>query len=717
MAVWVVRGGEPQDEEEALETGVLALGYGLREDLSQIRTWQAAQELLRQMEPEATDDSTGSRARRIWNFKDNIELSDLVVMPRLGQPTVAIGRMAGEYHFRQDATHLFHSRQINWINKSVPRDAMGQDLRNSMDASGAVYHPSAENAELRLETLAETGTDPGVHSLSNSNPHWDAFVAWAKLFYQWDRYDEMERGYKLEIGRQLAAIKQGIRAGDPEWQDLLKRTMRARANYLTHWRANEALLKLEPAHLEKALRAIWGIDAPLPVEERVRAFQEFGPFDTPGVIASILLMGDDPTRYPMYRYVPLQDAFMLTAYPVGRSSSPDAWERYEQALVFWDEFIKQASTRALQIQDRLDAQSLVWCITQYKKDDLPEDWSEDLKDELIAYRTGQATNSPPDSQPETSEDPWSAANISILAHKLLWKPEELQEIIEDLEEKRQVIFYGPPGTGKTYVARAIAQQCRLNGGDFEIVQFHPSYSYEDFVEGFRPRLIDGQPGFELVYGPLLRIADKARARPESTFVLVIDELNRGNVAKVFGELYFLLEYRDEEIQLQYGAERGGFSLPSNLWFICTMNTADRSIALMDAALRRRFYFAPFFPDEPPIKGLLRRWLLREGQGTWPADLVDAANGKLDRDMGIGPSYFMVGGTLDRRRVSRIWSRSVLPYIEEQFFGDSARLAEFNLDRLTRRLDGATEPETIIPGDQLDGGDVPVQDGDDDADPS
>ena len=293
--------------------------------------------------------------------------------------------------------------------------------------------------------------------------------------------------------------------------------------------------------------------------------------------------------------------------------------------------------------------------------------------------------------PPPPTDPWSPSNITALAQDLLWQPNHLQEIIQDLQEKRQVIFYGPPGTGKTYVAREIAKQCRLNGGDFEIVQFHPSYSYEDFVEGYRPTLTDnGQAAFKLVSGPLRRIAQKASDNPNATFILIIDELNRGNVAKVFGELYFLLEYRDEEVRLQYGGDGQGFSLPKNLWFICTMNTADRSIALMDAALRRRFYFAPFFPNEPPIAGLLRRWLVRENQDTLAADLVDAANKKLERDMGIGPSYFMQSGeTLDENRVRRIWDRAVIPYIEEQFFGDADKLAEFAFDRLKRQLAGQT----------------------------
>jgi len=118
----------------------------------------------------------------------------------------------------------------------------------------------------------------------------------------------------------------------------------------------------------------------------------------------------------------------------------------------------------------------------------------------------------------------------------------------------------------------------------EIVQFHPSYAYEDFVEGYRPTLTDaGQPGFELVPGPLKRVAEKAVANPETKHVLLIDEINRGNIAKVFGELYYLLEYRDQKINLQYN-HKEQFGLPKNLWLIGTMNTADRSIALIDAAL-------------------------------------------------------------------------------------------------------------------------------------
>ena len=291
-------------------------------------------------------------------------------------------------------------------------------------------------------------------------------------------------------------------------------------------------------------------------------------------------------------------------------------------------------------------------------------------------------------------------SLETLADELLWDAGELRKIIGGLEGNRQVIFQGPPGTGKTYAARSIAKWYQQQGGGHRIVQFHPSYAYEDFIQGFRPTLTDdGQAGFKLTDGPLLQMAKKAEANPDATYIIVIDEINRGNVPKVLGELYFLLEYRNEAITLQYSSE--SFRLPPNLWFIGTMNTTDRSIALVDAALRRRFYFFNFFPDQPPIQGLLRRWLQRkQPDAGWVANLLDAANRKLnDRQLGIGPSYFMKEN-LNEERVRFIWEQAVLPYIEEHFFGEEARLREFAYDELRPRLNA--HPSSPDAGDDEDG---------------
>ena len=302
--------------------------------------------------------------------------------------------------------------------------------------------------------------------------------------------------------------------------------------------------------------------------------------------------------------------------------------------------------------------------------------------------------------------------LAALAQRLYLPESFLKEVGALLEDKKQVIFQGPPGTGKTYVAQALAEHLAGDDDLVTLVQFHPSYAYEDFVQGFRPTLLgDEQAGFELKDGPLLRAARRAENEPDAKHFLVIDEINRGNLAKALGELYFLLEYRDSEISLQYSDKP--FRLPGNLYIIGTMNTADRSIALVDLALRRRFYFVEFHPDEPPIKGLLRRYLEANAPGMeWVAEVVDRANDALrnDREAAIGPSYFMRSG-LDEDVVKRIWKHSVLPYIEERLFGESDdRRGEFDLDRLRR----AVAPETTSAGDDREGAETGVAPADESA---
>ena len=537
---------------------------------------------------------------------------------------------------------------------------------------------------------------------------WDAFVDWARRFYEWEDFAERERDYKLELGAALAEAREAFLSDSPDWGERLTAAVEHPVNNLTHagnWRLAEDFLDLVQSDsplLREGLRRLWDTTDST-AQERVRGFIESvadTPLGGPESMASFLLMGRNATNYPFYRFTPLSRAYGLTGYP-GINLRTAAEKKYEHAIGFLAEFIAQAAERGLRIADQLDAQSLVWCVTS--PGHRPEDWPDDVLTALDAYReSGGAHVVPSNGEPEPADVPEAASGSPDwpeLAAKLLWEQHELEEIVADLEDKRQMIFYGPPGTGKTYVAKAIAAEYAGAGGGFEIVQFHPSYSYEDFVEGYRPALSDsGQPGFTLTQGPLRRIAADAEANPDATYVLVIDELNRGNVAKVFGELYFLLEYRDEEMRLQYGGDP--FRLPRNLLFICTMNTADRSIALMDAALRRRFYFAQFFPNEPPIEGLLRRWLDEHApeMAEHVAGLVDRANELLDRDAAIGPSYFM-RSDLDEDRVRRIWSRAVIPYVEEQCFGDEDKLKQLQYDSLMKEQ--ATEAAPPPDGEEPD----------------
>jgi 5-methylcytosine-specific restriction protein B len=248
---------------------------------------------------------------------------------------------------------------------------------------------------------------------------------------------------------------------------------------------------------------------------------------------------------------------------------------------------------------------------------------------------------------------------------------ELQKIADLLWERRQVIFYGPPGTGKTYLAKALARRL-TDDSTVRLVQFHPSYTYEDFFEGFRPKSAGDGTGaltFELTPGPFRLFAEAAKDNPTTPYILIIDEINRANLAKVFGELYFLLEYRDEAIGLQYSPKEE-FTLPPNLFLIGTMNTADRSIARIDTAMRRRFAFIELDPRVPPVQGLLARWLASRGLPGEPGLILDTLNNRLaDADAAIGPSYLMKPAIYDRSDgLERVWQYEIMPLLEDLFYG-------------------------------------------------
>jgi 5-methylcytosine-specific restriction protein B len=271
--------------------------------------------------------------------------------------------------------------------------------------------------------------------------------------------------------------------------------------------------------------------------------------------------------------------------------------------------------------------------------------------------------------------------------ELLMDQSELQKITDLLWERKQVIFYGPPGTGKTYLATKLARHLTEDGA-VKLVQFHPSYTYEDFFEGFRPQQQDGSGGltFELTPGPFRLFAETAKDNPTTPYILIIDEINRANLAKVFGELYFLLEYRDQPVSLQYSPKEE-FTLPENLFIIGTMNTADRSIARIDTAMRRRFAFIELDPRIPPVEGLLARWLESRKLPSNPARLLDLLNSRLaDADAAIGPSYLMKASIYEREDgLERVWQYEIMPLLEDLFYGQRDLAEQYGMDSLRRAI--------------------------------
>lgn len=258
------------------------------------------------------------------------------------------------------------------------------------------------------------------------------------------------------------------------------------------------------------------------------------------------------------------------------------------------------------------------------------------------------------------------------------EPTQLMDLVK---RRMNVVFYGPPGTGKTYSALQLAEDWEEENGNGSVrkVTFHPSYGYEDFVQGFRPdRENPGQ--FALQPGILLRICDDARKESDRDFLLLIDEINRGDVARVFGELITYIERDKRGVSFDLAQdETDQYEIPPNVYFLGTMNTADKSVSLLDVALRRRFAFVEFRAD-PDAFSTVDEWV-DTVDGLDLGQLLDALNGRLlaegvEVDRAIGHALLAIPKEADNP-VAQLKERieyDIAPLVAEYSYLDRGRIA-------------------------------------------
>ncbi|MCY4110841.1 MAG: AAA family ATPase, partial [Chloroflexi bacterium] len=348
---------------------------------------------------------------------------------------------------------------------------------------------------------------------------WDDFIHWASRFVEHPVFEEKEREFKLAIAGQIQVAREAVEGASDDWTDKLDRAFKDGNRLVYHVNASKFLQWCADHDLvaRAALPELWG--ASDDVEGAVRNFleQRF-PADvmtgrgTRANLASFLAMGTNPYHWPVYRAGVFTDAYKLTGYPLPDEGG-DAATTYGHALGFLDTVIAEGLKRGFEFRDRLDAECAAWAITSSR------DWYKELlppgeHEAFLSYREGIIE--PPPSVPDPLEK---------LADELLFQVGDLRKIASllHLNDKRQMIFQGPPGTGKTYVARKLAECLAGSRDRVRLVQFHPSYAYEDFVQGYRPSRSAGQLGFNLEHGPLIEMAEAAENAPDAKHFLVIDE--------------------------------------------------------------------------------------------------------------------------------------------------------------------------------------------------
>jgi len=660
---WKIAPGEQAEQwDECLEESCILIGW---DDLGDISGLSKAEfDERRDAVHETHPDWSKAGMNQVWTFANQIKKGDRVVANRGTGEVVGIGTVAGDYYFEPEAWRR-HRRKVTW-DDTLPREIdEGGWKKTIVKLSESKFNEivlprECPFSQRTFELLAALNEEPT-----------QAFYAAHKQEFA-EHVEEPFKSVLLEVVKELPApITERMETEKRLFSRIPKNDFGRGGAWPFFWgalytkggkRIEDAQLSLyiDPAALECGFYI-----GDYGSEQRQRFLRNC--VANVGSLVKVLagtLEGDDLL-------------FGVQPSEQGRGSSP------QRPGVTWKQWLRSPGQYGIDVSLRLGKAEALSRSKAALTEEIKRTYlrlfplvllaiSSDPMRDIAEYLNGDPPPPPPN-------PPYS---IVECAEETGFGESMLQRWLRALERKKQAIIYGPPGTGKTYLAERLAKHLvGGNDGLLEIVQFHPSYAYEDFIQGIRPKAsADGKLEYPLVPGRFLEFCREAKRR-SGPCVLIIDEINRANLSRVFGELMYLLEYRESKAPLAGG---GMLSIPANVRIIGTMNTADRSIALVDHALRRRFAFLYL----PPDFEVLRRFH-HDSKGFSVDGLIQAlemANRQIDDPhYALGTSFFLRRDLAEG--IEDIWRMEIEPYLEEYFFDQPEKLEDLRWQKVSKTILG------------------------------
>lgn len=705
---WGIHNDQPSIDpvaDKAVRVGWDAIG-----DLSELQpTRDAFKEALSAAIPEQSSSIAAWAGTLFW-FVHVLKEGDIIVCPNRAGRTLNIGSVSGGYEYHPESEQYRHWRPVTWLKTEIPRDKLSIPAQNEISSATTLFGINTGKEEIELLL-----SDP---SASRSQPTftWAPFyqeLANAILAYRDDRPALLDKIWRISHESGLDHLFKYLRSD--QRKDGSRGPLRDTDPFTAFSPFNRGIKESARGQIAQAFADEFNIGAAVPTEflgvpivNNLNSwFIGWESDRDQEQVEALWDLAESAVKYASAATEESRESLVAAFDAAAQGNTRQLsmglyWFRPDVFTAFDQVNAGYLSTQFPDLASKLALRAKITGEEFLSNTELLQSWIETSDSPFgsipeLSFAAWQHANSSPtaddgladgDSAPSANDDGGLVGDIftidSIVEDACFIPRQDLEAMQERLLAKKNLVLQGPPGTGKTWLARRLAWTlCNERGSDRVLVlQFHPSMSYEDFVRGFRP---NSQGGLELADGPFLEMCTVARANPDLKYVMVIEEINRGNPAQIFGELLTLLEAdkRKPEYSMRLAYPRvqdERFHIPPNLYVIGTMNVADRSLALVDMALRRRFAFIELFPRfgnewAQHVSGLGYDLAVLERFGVQ----MDALNAHIAEDQMLGrqfcighsfvtPSSEVADGGPDTRQwLERVVATEIRPLLEEYWF--------------------------------------------------